>query len=230
MTDSPKRVRVAVALLAGALALAGLCYSSWILEFVLPIDIDPVNTFLSELDAVGKPYRAVFATADKIVGVLLVPAAIAGLLLFARLRWSTIGWVALLCFGAATIADAMLPLHDCVPTPKTTCGGPRALFPQLHEPHALSSSLAVCSIAVAGIAFSVAAFRYRRWALLRTVGTAILVLGTAATVWMMVADDLSGHYALGIAQRIQVGAISLWLIVFGIAVTDRSERVSSARP
>lgn len=218
MTDSQKiaerRVRVASLVIAAAILIAGICYSSWVLEFVLKIDVDPVNSFLSELDAEGKPYRAVFATADKIVGMLLIPAAIGGLLLFPRRRFTTIGWVALFCFGAATIADVLLPLKDC----DNACAGGSELFPQLHQPHALSSTVAVTSIAVATFAFSLAAFRYHRWRILREAGLVVLVVGSAATVWMLVADNLPGNYALGIAQRIQVGSMSLWLITLAAAV------------
>ena len=35
---------------------------------------------------------------------------------------------------------------------------------------------------------------------------------------MLVADNLPGDYALGIAQRIQVGSMSLWLITLAAAV------------
>ncbi len=212
-----RRVRPATVLVAAAIAIAGLCYSSWVLQFVLPIDVDPVDTFLSELDAQGKPYREVFATADLIVGALLMPAAIAGLVLSPRRRLTTIGWIALFCFGAATIADVLLPLRDCTPG-ESGCGGPRELFPQLHQPHALTSTLAVTSIAVAASAFSVAAFRYGRRRVLREFGLVVLLIGALATVWMLVAENLPGNYALGIAQRIQVGAMSLWLIALAAAV------------
>ncbi|MEU0873167.1 DUF998 domain-containing protein [Nocardia brasiliensis] len=222
MTGSRKiaerRVRVASLVIAAAILIAGLCYSSWVLEFFLKLDIDPVNSFLSELDAEGKPYRQVFATADKIVGALLIPAAIGGLLLFPRRRLTTVGWVALFCFGAATIADVLLPLRDCAKGDTTCGGGGSELFPQLHQPHALSSTIAVTSIAVATFAFSLAAFRYHRWRILREFGLVVLVLGSAATVWMLVADNLPGNYALGIAQRIQVSSMSLWLITLAAAV------------
>ncbi|MFC9660724.1 DUF998 domain-containing protein [Nocardia sp. NPDC127606] len=217
MTESARHTRGYSLLIALAIAIAGLCYSSWLLEFALPIDTDPVNDFLSELDAEGKPYRAVFGTADKVVGLLLIPAALGGLLVFRRRRLTTIGWTALLCFGASTIADALLPLHDCAPG-DSACGGDSGLFPQLHQPHALTSTLAVTSIAVAAFAFSAAAYRYHRWRILREFGVAVLVLGSAATIWMMVADNLSGSYALGIAQRIQVGTMSLWLLALATAV------------
>ncbi|MFE9786720.1 DUF998 domain-containing protein [Nocardia salmonicida] len=217
MTESARHTRGYSLLIALAIAVAGLCYSSWLLEFVLPIDTDPVNEFLSELDAEGKPYREVFGTADKVVGLLLIPAALGGLLVFRRRRLTTIGWTALLCFGTATIADALLPLHDCAPGDRT-CGGDSGLFPQLHQPHALTSTLAVTSIAVAAFVFSAAAYRYHRWRILREFGVAVLILGSAATIWMMVADNLSGSYALGIAQRIQVGTMSLWLLALATAV------------
>ncbi|MEV6660797.1 DUF998 domain-containing protein [Nocardia fluminea] len=217
MTESARHTRGYSWLIASAIAIAGLCYSSWLLEFALPIDTDPVNDFLSELDAEGKPYREVFGTADKVVGLLLIPAALGGLLAFRRRRLTTIGWTALLCFGASTIADALLPLHDCAPG-DSACGGDSGLFPQLHQPHALTSTLAVTSIAVAAFAFSAAAYRYHRWRILREFGVAVLVLGSAATIWMMVADNLSGSYALGIAQRIQVGTMSLWLLALATAV------------
>ncbi|MCP2293025.1 Protein of unknown function (DUF998) [Nocardia amikacinitolerans] len=227
-----RRAPIASWPIAAAIAIAGLCYSSWVLEFVLPIDSDPVNSFLSELDAEGKPYREVFGTADKIAGALLIPAALAGLLIFPRRTLTTVGWVALACFGAATIADALLPLRDCTPG-EPGCGEPNQLFPQLHQPHALTSTLAVTSIAVSVFAFSLAAFRYHRWRLLREFGVVALVVGSAATVWMLVADNLSGDYALGIAQRIQVGSMSLWLLTLAVAVVvegrEWAEPVGQAR-
>ncbi|MFD3706441.1 DUF998 domain-containing protein [Nocardia sp. NPDC058658] len=226
MTESARHTRGYSLLIALATAVAGLCYSSWLLEFVLPIDTDPVNSFLSELDAEGKPYREVFATADKVVGFLLIPAALGGLFVFPRRRLTTIGWIALLCFGASTIADTMFPLSDCDPAAEE-CGS--GLFPQLHQPHALTSTLAVTSIAVAAFAFSVAAYRYHRWRILREFGVAVLAIGSAATIWMMVADNLSGSYALGIAQRIQVSAMSVWLLALAAAVLVEAREPTTRR-
>lgn len=217
VTEAARRARGVPLLIACAIAVAGVCYSSWVLEFVLPVHTDPVHDFLSELDAEGAPYRAVFATADKLAGLLLIPATLAGLFVFRRRRLTTIGWLALLCFGASTIADALLPLRDCA-LGDSACGGDSGLFPQLHQPHALTSSLAVTSIAVAAFAFSVAAFRYHRWRVLREFGAAVLLLGSAATIWLLVADNLAGAHALGIAQRVQVGAMSVWLLALAAAV------------
>lgn len=203
------RERVARPVLAVALIVAGVCYSSWVLEFVLPIELNPLTSFLSELDAEGRPYRWVFGLGDTVAGSLAVLCALTALCMLPRRALSTVGWVALGCFGASTIADARAPLHTCsAPCPPSDSG----LFPQLHQIHALTSTLAVISIFVAMIAFTAAAFRYRNWPILRHTGLWILITAGLATVWMLVADNLPGQFALGIAQRIQVAGMSLWLI------------------
>ncbi|WP_227985010.1 DUF998 domain-containing protein [Nocardia spumae] len=225
--DAPAlgRFRIVRLLIGVAVAVAGICYSSWVLEFVLPIHLNPIRSFLSELDAEGRPYRWVFDLGDTIAGSLTLVSAVAALFVFSRRRLWIVAWVALGCFGASTIADAQWPLHTCsAPCPPSDSG----LFPQLHQIHALTSTLAVTSIFVAMIAFSVAAFRYRRWPILRHSGLWILIIGSAATAWMLIADNLPGNYALGIAQRIQVGSMSLWLIVLAVQIWV-AERVSVGR-
>lgn len=204
--------------LAVAIAVAGIAYSSWILEFFLDTGLDPTNSFLSELDALGRPYREVFSYADTLTGSLAVLASLAGLLLLPRRPLITTGWIAFLIFGASTIADARLPI-SCIPTPVHPCGTePSGLFPQLHHAHALTSTIAVFGIFIAMIAFSWAAFRYRAWPVLRVVGLAFLVICAVTAAWMLIADNLPGDYALGVAQRIQVGTMSLWIVTLGVAV------------
>lgn len=203
--------------LAAAITIAGISYSSWVLEFVLHTGLDPATSFLSELSAVGKPYREVFGNADTVTGVLALVGSIIGAVVFPRRRFVVVGWVALAVFGAATIADSEMPI-TCIPTPTHPCPSePSGLFPQLHSFHAMTSTIAVNAIFVAMIAFSIAAFRYKRWPVLREFGLVILLIASAATAWMLIADNLSGDHSLGIAQRIQVASISLWLVTLGIA-------------
>lgn len=212
---------------AGLIAIAGLTYSSWVLEFVLPIHSDPTDTFLSQLAEKGAPFREVFVAGDTLTGVLLAVAGIGGLLLFARRRYSTIGWAALTCFGLSTIADAQWPL---TPADPNVPAQERGLFPQLHQIHALTSSLSVFAIFIAMVAFTVAAFKYQRWPILRHTGLWILIIGSSVTAWMLIADNLPGNYGLGIAQRIQVGAMSLWLLAMAvqIGVAERDSHTTSS--
>lgn len=117
--------RVKTTLIGLCLVLAGVCYSSWVLDYVFHSGLDPMRSFLSELDSGHMPHRQVYVTGDVLTGVFALLA-----------------------------------------------GG--------------------------GLVF------------------AIVVL---ATVWMLAADRLDGDYRLGLAQRIQVGGMSVWLAFWGVAIT-----------
>ncbi|WP_063712725.1 DUF998 domain-containing protein [Nocardia concava] len=224
--ETGRHSSIAMRLAAVALLVAGTCYSSWVLESVLNTGVDPANSFLSELYAEGKPHRRAFATAEQIAGAMAAFAAVCGLVRGPWRSWTTIGWLALLCFGAATIADTLLPLRAC--PPGRICGAGRELFPQLHQPHAFTSTLAVTSIAVAAFVLTGFARRSGCWPVVRTAGLAALVVGILATLWMLVGDNLSGHFALGIAQRVQVGSISLWMMAFAVALSSENTRGGAA--
>lgn len=213
MPERMSRIVIAV-LLVGA----GVCYSSWLLEFVVYTGLDPIHSFLSELEAPDRPYRAWFENGDVVTGSLCILAALVGIVGLPRRRLSTTGWIAILAFGAATIADSQATV-GCVPTPMHPCADqPSGLLPQLHHLHALTSTLAVTAIFVAMVAWTVAARRYRRWLLLRTLGLALLLLIAGTTLWMAIADNLNSDGWLGVAQRIQVGGMSLWLVTLGVAI------------
>ncbi|MGV8874182.1 MAG: DUF998 domain-containing protein [Rhodococcus sp. (in: high G+C Gram-positive bacteria)] len=201
------------------LILAGLLYSAWVAEFFLDTGLDPARSFLSELDARDQPYRELFSTADVVTGSLMIVAAVLGFLATPRRRLLVTGAVASGIFGVSTIADAKLPL-ECVAADDPSCPiEPSGLFPQLHHLHALTSTIAVFAIFTVMIAFTLAAFRYEAYPVLRSLGVAVLAVTTLATAWLLVADNLPGEYGLGIAQRIQVGGMSAYLVVLGCAFT-----------
>lgn len=206
--------------LSVALVLGGIVYSSWILEFFLPTGLDPVTSFLSELDAANQKYRDVFSNADILSACLMLVAATLGLLTTPRRKLYVTGWLALAVFGIATIADASFPL-ECSGA-SCEASAPGGLLPQLHHIHALTSSVAVFAIFIAMIAFTVGAFRYREHPSLRTAGLGILIATSLATVWMLTTNGIElaggGNLGLGIAQRAQVLGMSLWLCTLGFAV------------
>lgn len=218
--DEPmtKGVRLSVAALA--IGIAAVCYSSWVLEHLWPGGLDPLRSFLSELDAVGRPHREVYETGDIITSVAAIVAALVMMLPRPLVRGfpATTAVVAFGCFGASTLADALLPI-ECIPGVDADCPWePSGLFPQLHHVHALTSSLAVSSLFVTMIAASLAAFRSQRWHPVRVSGTTVFAIVVLATVWMLVADNLTGDYRLGLAQRIQVGGMSVWMAIWALAV------------
>jgi hypothetical protein len=58
--------------------------------------------------------------------------------------------------------------------------------------------------------------------LLARLGPALVLLELAATVWTLAAvavlDEVHGDWSLGIAQRLQVGLIAVWLGVLAVSV------------
>ncbi len=94
----------------GCTGSGGIVYSSWILEFFLDTGLDPVTSFLSELDAENQKYRDVFGNADVLSAILMLISGALGLLITPpRRRLYVTGWIALAVFGIATIADASFP-------------------------------------------------------------------------------------------------------------------------
>lgn len=208
------------------LVLAGVLYSAWVAEFFLDTGLDPAHSFLSELDAADQPYRHFFSTADLLTGMLSIGAAALGVVSSDHRGFTLTGWIAVGVFGAATIADSQLPI-ECVAENDPSCPvEPSGLFPQLHHIHALTSTVAVFAIFTAMVAFTVAAFRYRTLPMMRTVGLVVLIATSVATAWLMIADNLPGSNGLGVAQRIQVTGMSIYLIVLGLAVRSRKVLVS----
>lgn len=212
--------------LVATLILGGLTYSSWILEFFLDTDLDPVTSFLSELDAEDQRYRDVFSNADILSAALILVAATLGLLTTARRKLYVAGWISLAVFGIGTFADASFPL-ECS-GPQCEASEPGGLLPQLHHIHALTSSVAVFAIFTAMFTFTVGAFRYREHPALRTFGLGVLILTSLTTVWMLTTNGIElaggGNLGLGIAQRAQVSGMSLWLCTLGFAMSQRQER------
>jgi len=216
----PVLARSSAVLCSALLALAAVTYSSWVLEFVLPTGLSPTESFLSELEGYGHPFRYVFSAADKIAGLSTLAAAVVGWSAYAhhRSRIMSAGWLALGVFGLWTIADATSPV-GCLVRPGSHC--PTAyhgMFAQFHSVHALTSTVAVNAIFVAMFAMTLVAPRLQ-WFALRRVGLAILVVISLATAWMLIADNLPHDFALGWAQRVQVGGMSLWLLTFAYAVS-----------
>ncbi|GAA1570095.1 MULTISPECIES: DUF998 domain-containing protein [Streptomyces] len=207
-----------VALLIG---LGAAAYTAWVLEVVLSTGLNPIETYVSELAAQDQPLGGLFRATDFTAGVL---AFTGGLLALLRLRghpesrrfWSVTGWAGVTLFGAATAADAWLPL-SCTPTADPVCAARETagLVPATHQAHAVSSSLAMTGALVGIIALTVAARRYRIFAPLAAHGPALVAMELIATAWTLTAIAMftagRGTWALGAGQRLQVLLVALWL-------------------
>ncbi|MFE2362404.1 DUF998 domain-containing protein [Streptomyces virginiae] len=207
-----------VALLIG---LAGAAYTAWVLEVVLSTGLNPIETYVSELAAQDQPLGGLFRATDFTAGLLAFAGgllALVRLLKYAESRrlWAVVGWAGITLFGAATAADACLPL-SCTPTADPECAARETagLVPATHQAHAVSSTLAMTGALVGLVALTVAARRYGWFAPLARYGPALVAMELLATAWTLSAIAMftagRGTWALGAGQRLQVLLVAIWL-------------------
>ncbi|MFF0551908.1 DUF998 domain-containing protein [Streptomyces sp. NPDC004311] len=214
-----------VALLIG---LSGAAYTAWVLEVVVSTGLNPIETYVSELAAQDQPLGGLFRATDFTAGLLALAGglfALTRLLKYTESRrpWAVVGWAGVTLFGAATAADAWLPL-SCTPTADPECAARETagLVPATHQAHAVSSSLAMTGALVGLVALTVAARRYGWFAPLARFGPALVVLELLATAWTLTAIAMftAGHgtWALGAGQRLQVLLVAIWLGLLAYSV------------
>ncbi|MFJ6935906.1 DUF998 domain-containing protein [Streptomyces sp. NPDC101132] len=213
---------------AALLGLGAAAYTAWVLEVVLSTGLDPVQTYVSELAAQDQPMGGLFRATDFTAGLLVLAGALLALLRTvrhpeSRRPWALAGWAGLTLFGAATAADAWLPL-SCAPTVDPECAARETagLVPATHQAHAVSSSLAMTGALAGIICLTVAARRYRWWSPVARTGPVLVVLELLATVWTLgaVAAFTAGRgtWSLGAGQRLQVLLVAVWLATLAWAV------------
>ncbi|MET9572077.1 DUF998 domain-containing protein [Streptomyces virginiae] len=207
-----------VALLIG---LAGAAYTAWVLEVVLSTGLNPIETYVSELAAQDQPLGGLFRATDFTAGLFAFAGgllALIRLLKYAESRriWAVVGWAGVTLFGAATAADAWLPL-SCTPTADPECAARETagLVPATHQAHAVSSTLAMTGALVGLVALTVAARRYGWFTPLARYGPALVALELLATAWTLSSIAMftagRGTWALGAGQRLQVLLVAIWL-------------------
>lgn len=207
------------------LVLGGLDYADWVLQLVLPVQADPMTSFVSELSAAGQPHHSVFRHADLIGGALLAAGG-AGAWLLTR-RWPAT-WLSLVLLGLCTSLEAGLPLNDTFTfaaiLPRT---GTHLWWDRVSEPHGVLSLVetvaflalfASCTTAMRQT--SVPAHVRRSLAAVGLAAVLCGVVDAALTAALLMGGDAT---ALGLVQRIGVTLTAVWLAV-------ATTRLLTARP
>lgn len=205
------------------LTLAGILYVGVVLEVAAGWPLDPTRSYLSELAALDQPTSALFRGTDLAAGALVV-AGLAVLGVAYRRRRAAghaaatlvqrVTFWALVAFGLATMADALLPL-DCALSVGTCAAREEAgHLSATHHAHTFSSVASGIGsfVASAGIVWLA---RARRRTLLgfsaRLAGALGPVLGIVTGTIGMFGSPLP--FGTGIAQRLQIVAFSVVLVL-----------------
>lgn len=213
-----------------AIAAGGVLYSAWFLQWLIPTDLSAVSSYISELSATDQPHHWIFRSLDLASGILIIVGSIAALLSTPRTRWVMAGWGSLLLFGASTIADSQSPM-SCAETASVRC----ARLAELDEVgwadnlHTFTSVGEDLFFGLAMLSLMIVAWRagvplvLRRVAMTASAGIVVAWAWTlAAEFEFLLIDD-----QLGIAQRLEVTLIGVWLVLVSVELLRRPDR---ARP
>jgi hypothetical protein len=207
--DSPPATTRALPLVAGVgFVVAAVLYTTWPLAALLGLDASGPDSLVSELAARDQPWSWLFRFGDTSAGVLAFAAGVLAAVAM-RERWSRIGYVLLAVFGAATVADASMPLA-CAPSVTPGCPTPSSDIPHVLT-SATSSTALCCGILL--VLFS-ARRRLARPALAAGgVLAAIAIGGLLVFSVRTLADTYAGA---GVIQRVALAALSLLIAGCGL--------------
>lgn len=217
-----RRRALTVLLVVGAVA-----YAAWLAEFLLPTGLPPLRAYVSELAARGRPYSAFFRATDLVAATVLAAWAIGDLWLNPRARLSQRrSHLLLLVFALGTAADALSPM-PCAPTLSPGCEAARgsAMAGVLHEVTSVAASASFLALVWVGVWMVLRRPRDGRAVPHASARLKVAVLGlavgyTGATLWTTV--EIARHelwgtpvrrLLIGLAQRIQLSVMSIWLML-----------------
>jgi len=220
------------------LTLAGILYVGVVLEAAAGWPLDPTRSYLSELAALDQPTSALFRGSDLAAGALVVVGLAALGVAYRRRRAAghppaslvqRVTFWALVAFGLATMADALLPL-DCALSVGTCAAREEAgHLSATHHAHTFSSVASGIGSFVASAGIVWLARARRRTPLgfsARLAGALGPVLGIVTGTIGMFGSPLP--LGTGIAQRVQIVAFSV-VLVLAVQVLRIPQRRSHSR-
>lgn len=204
--------------------VAAVTYSNWIVAPWLNPRVSVRGSFVSDLGAHGQPHAAVFNSIDALSGIAIVVLAWGLWRHLGAGRLVALGCLALAGFGAGSIAEAVLPL-DCAPSLSAACAEREASghgISWADRGHTIASVYSIVAVLLSMLFLCWALRHTRGW---RWPARCWLVAGPL--VFLLTA--YVGAAALdrqlpGIAERIYVGAFSLWILTLagGLLRFDRA--------
>ena len=206
-----------VSAVGGVAGLAGAAlYDAFLAAGWVGSRLNPLNSFVSELEVPGQPASGLFRAADLASGLLIIAFAVA---LYHRLphnQATTIGCTLTAVLGAASVADARYPM-PCAPSTDPSCQrhlDDVSLLAQLHQRHTLSSTVGVfAAIAAMWLLAHTSGINRPAPRLARACRRGAAVL--AGLACLEVPLTYLGRGA-GAAERLHVLLISTWIAALAI--------------
>lgn len=201
--------------------VAGIAYSGFLLDLVLPNGEVDVSVVVSSLEADG-PHADVLRTLDVVSGVAtLVLAPYVWWALPAGL-WRHLAVWSLVAFALGGALAGIIPLPCGADTPDCPAGTAQETQQLVHD--GLSVLSTVAFFASAAATALAARRRGPRWVVLA--GWASVAVGALTGVVFTTGDLGEMDLTLGISQRIQILAVTAWIICLGVYAATEGVRAS----
>ena len=185
--------------------LAAFVYSSWLFTLILPsATLNPVVHYVSEYAASNQPGHLIYRIGDG-AAALLIATGLWG----ARNKAKNALWWALAAFAFFTLGDALFPFACAIHQEPCASQAAAWQLPFTHYMHSVTSVLLSAAL-IAAMAIDAIKNRNRS----RTVIAAIAIVA----MFLSVLGEIDMHELGGLLQRIQLTAISLWLVLIAPVV------------
>jgi hypothetical protein len=210
----------AFVLVSGVLAAAANC--AFLFRPVSDSRLDPVNSMISELEVPGQPLSWFFRGASLLSGLAAFAFALGLRPRIPPGRLGQAGCVALGLYGLAGAADALFPM-DCAPSASVVCLRADADQPLnwLYQAHTWFDVAGSVAVLVSLWFLGRHLVQHPEWRRASAVTRAGFVGVAAVSVVLTV---MSARYlpGVGVVQRVEVLAVSCWLLVLTLAVRRRA--------
>lgn len=194
----------------GLLVFSAVAYSAWLLELILPTDIDPLRDFVSDLGALDHRYGFLFRTTDLVAGGAAIAAAVVGAVWLRRGWLATLAWLGMGVFGVGTVLDSRFPIR-CTTECRTS---PEAIVDGLTSLHGYTSTMAATGVVIGGLAMLAKGFHDHWPARMLAAEGAVITGFLIGGGWQIAATAAAGNTDrwIGAGQRVQVAAIAGWVL------------------
>lgn len=236
----PASCRRSIALAALFLMAGAVLYNNWTLSSTYNPDLPAASAFVSEYSVPSQPHSALFREMDAASGILvLIGAIMIGIhrhflrvsgcvtrYLAAPEGWSIMAWSGTVIFAVSTVADAIFPMTCTLSTVTPAEANVLPCVGPLATTHDVTSTMAGTGAIIALLATLVLLGRAygSTWSRspLMWLFIVLALIHVSSTIYTFVGALVPQMPFIGYVQRVAIGALSLWAVLFVLSPTGRA--------
>lgn len=221
-----------------AIILAAIVYSTWLLSGLLGSHLSWVNAYASELAASGQPTAKVTRIGDGVASLLVSGTGMVGLNNLGRNvhwrkinRWgrrcALLGFGGLVLIGVATIVDVSFPMQCAVSLAscKAQLAHSTSWVHRVHEGSSIvvGGAWIAAGVGLTGLLSPRSGLKLHKLMPVSRYLTGIMTAASAFYAITAAVLEVLQRYS-GIAQRVHLTILFVWMVVFGLELIISPKR------